>query len=596
MKKLLSLLLALMMCLSMLPAMAEYGVIGGADGPTEVFVTSAVTTMTLPRDLAAQALAAGRRVESEWKITEMTGIDLDDEALTAAMQELVEAITLRVANQGDEYSCIVSIGQTDVLTFDLANAADEYFVHSNLLGSPIAFKADEVSAILTRLTDAMVAYGLMTEDTAAIYEQLLAAYAQEDVQENIVSAFTLEELLTLDYSAVISALSALNEQIELVEAPTVPGNCDPAAIAGKLSVTNEQMAQICKAYIQLLRDNPSLMNLVAEMTGTMTQEQAAAMADMYAVDVSFLKSMTIEYQLELLEAELDSMPILDGTFDIYLCVNEAGELVYLTATMPIYTASASLEGEETTASVEGEVDVEADASTEIIASPSADMIAEQEAEGTSTVVALEYRRQTVAEGVSHVVNLFVDEESLTIDALVKDSSAHVLFTTQEKELAVLNLTWTDSTFSALLTIKDGSSTVSFAFDGAYVCTDEAYKLAGTLTITNASAFSGERMTLGFQADYTRNGADFEGACEMVFAFEDLFDESAAVRIRVQGTSCTVDPVESIVTADALRPADMDDETFTQWFSTVINTMNGWTGTVLMALPESLLTIILSSGI
>lgn len=596
MKKLLSMVLALMMCLSMLPAMAEYGVIGGADGPTEVFVTSAVTTMTLPGDLAAQALAAGRRVESEWKITEMTGIDLDDEALTSAVQELVEAITLRAANQGDEYSCAVSIGQTDVLTFDLANMADEYFVHSNLLGSPIAFRADEGSAIFTRLTDAMVQYGLMTEDTAAIYEELLATYAQEDVQENIVSAFTLEELLTLDYSAVISALSALNDRIELVEAPTVPGNCDPAAIAGKLSVTNEQMAQVCKAYIQLLRDNPTLMNLVAEMTGAMTQEQASAMADMYAVDVSFLQFMTIEYQLEQLETELDSTPILDGTFDIYLCMNEAGELVYLTATMPIYTASASLEGEETTASVEGEVDAEADASTEIIASPSADMIAEQEAEGTSTVVALEYRRQTVAEGVSHVVNLFVDEESLTIDALVKDSSARVLFTEQEKELCVLDLTWTDSTFSALLTIEDGSSTVSFAFDGAYVCTDEAYTLAGTLTITNASAISGERLTLGFQADYTRNGADFVGACEMVFAFEDLFDESAAVRIRVQGTSCTADPVESIVTADALRPADMDDETFTQWFSTVINTMNGWTGTVLMALPESLLTIILSSGI
>lgn len=583
MKKLLSMVLALMLCLSLMPATAEYGVIGGADGPTEVFVSSAMQTITLPDELGEKALAAGRRGEVELRITELTGLELDDEALEAAIGELMDSIIFRAAEQGDEASYVVSIGQTDVLTFDLANTADEYFVRSNLLGSPIAFKADEVSGILSRLLDTMVQYGMLDESTAVALEQSLASLGQEST----ATAFNMEDLLTMDYSALTSALSTLNGQIEIVADPTVPGNCDPAVVGEKISVTNEQMVQICKAYIQLLRDNPELMSLVAQMTGTMTEEQAAAMAEMYAVDISSFQSMTLESVLAQVEAELDSTPILDGTFDVYACMDENGVPVYFTVTMPIYTASASLEGEETTASVE----VEADASTEIVASPSADMIAELEADGTTTVLSLEYYRQTVAEGVSHVVNLFADEESITIDALVKDNTAHIVFTAPDAEPVVLDLTWTDSTVSAILTVTD----VTIAFDGAYVYTDAAYKLDGTLTFTNASDFAGERIAVDFHSDYALNGVDFDGTFKTSITIEDLFDTDSKLAIAMEGTARTTDPIESVVTADALRPADMDDATFTQWFATVLNALNGWTGTLLMSLPESLLNIILSSG-
>ncbi len=585
MKKLLSMVLALMLCLSLMPATAEYGVIGGADGPTEVFVSSTMRTITLPDELGEKALAAGRRGEVELRITELTGLELDDEALEAAIGELMDSITFRAAEQGDEASYVVSIGQTDVLTFDLANTADEFFVRSNLLGSPIAFKADEVSGILSRLLDTMVQYGMMDEGPAVALEQSLASLGQETT----ATAFNMEDLLTMDYSALTSVLSTLNGQIEIVEDPTVPGNCDPAVVGEKISVTNEQVAQVCKAYIQLLRDNPELMSLVAQMTGTMTEEQAAAMAEMYAVDISSFRPMTLESVLAQVEVELDSTPILDGTFDVYACMDEAGVPVYITATMPLYTASETVESEETTAAVAD------DASAEIVASPSADMIAELDADGTTTVLSLEYCRQTVAEGVSHVVNLFADDESITIDTLVKDNAAHIVFTAPDAEPVVLDLTWTDSTFSAILTVTEGATTVTIAFDGAYVYTDAAYKLDGTLTFTNASDFAGERIAVDFHADCALNGVDFDGTFKASITIEDLFDADSKLAIAVEGAARTTDPIESVVTADALRPADMDDATFTQWFATVFNALNGWTGALLMSLPESLLNIILSSG-
>lgn len=585
MKKLLSMVLALMMCLSLLPASAEYGVIGGADGSTEVFVTSAMRTITLPGELGEKALAAGRRGETELRITELSGLELDDEALEAAILELVDSITFRAAEQGDEASYVMSIGQTDVLTFDLANTADEFFVRSNLLGSPIAFKADEASGILSRLLDTMVRYGMTAEDTAVALEQSLASLGQEST----AATFTLEDLLAMDYSALISVLSILNGQTEIVENPTVPGNCDPAVVGEKISVTNEQMAQVCKAYIQLLRDNPELMNLVARMTGMMTEEQAVAMAEEYSMDISSFRSVTLESFLAQVEAELDSEPILDGTFDVYACMDEAGAPVYITATMPLYTASETNEPEETTAAVAD------DASAEIVASPSADMIAELETDGATTVLSLVYYRQTVAEGISHVVNIFADDESLTIDALVKDNTAHIVFTAMDAEPVVLDLARTDSTCSAILTLTDGGYTITIAFDGAYVYTDAAYKLDAALTFTNASNISGERIAVDFHTDYALNGVDLDGTFNASITVEDLFDADSRLAFAMEGTARTTDPIESVVTADALRPADMDDATFTQWFAMVLNALNGWTGTLLMSLPESLLNIILSSG-
>lgn len=589
MKKLLSLILALMMCLSMLPATAEYGVIGGADGPTEIFVASEMPAMTLPGDLAAQAIASGRRVESEWKITEMAGIDLDDEALTAAVKELVESISLRIAQQEESFESALAIGETEVLTADVANAADTTYISSNLLGGTIAVRGEEAEGLASRLLDMMVQMEMLTEDDVATLQYVLESFTSTQSLSDTAlfgNELSLSDLLTMDYSAVLNVMNDVMQKAEIVESPTVPKTCDPAVAGIKLSMTNDDLARFTKACIQVLRDNPTLMRFVAKQLGMYTEEQLPGLweslySDLLTEEEFRAYMQSFESVLDEIDAELDGTQLLDGTYDIMGCYDAEGQIVYMVLTLPIYTEIEMLYGEETYIDIEDEQPAE-----------TTDAVAETESAGTTTVLSLEYSRQTLAEGVSHVVNFFVDEESITIDALVKDNTAHIAFSEQGVEPITLDLAWADGTISAVLTIKSNEQeNDTIAFEGTYICTEETYKLAGKLTYTETStSIAGLPVqwdfAVSFSADYVRNGVDFEGVIHANVAFDD-------VNLALQGTTHTTDPAESIVTADALRPAEMDDETFTSWFVMLMNNFNAWTGTVLMALPESLLTILLS---
>lgn len=580
MKRLLSMFMALMLCLSLLPASAEYGVIGGADGPTEIFVTTVKSNpLVLPGDLAAQAVAAGRRVETEVKITGMNGIDTSDETLDAALRELLESIAVRTARQGNETGLTLTIGETDVLTLAYAAAEDGAYIGSNLLGGTIAVREDEVGSLVSRVMNMMVQLNMLDETTASAMNTAIAeledAAGLLGVSASGTAFLTMEDLLAVDHSAVLAVLEDVLAGAETIESPTVPERCDPAVSGTRVSMTNEQMMRLIKAYIQVLRDHPELMRVVANMLGMYTEEQLSVLwqeiEDIGAAITEEELRMyypSFEAVLDGVEAELEGQQLLDGTYDIQVCYGEDGQVVYMTATLPLalYSENETDDGGETHTA------------------------------GTPTVLSAEYTRQTLSEGVSHVVTFFVDEDSVTMDALVKDGSAHIEFSAQDAPPVTLDVVWADGTVSAVLLIRSNEEMADiFAFEGTYLCTDESYKLSGKLTYTDVvnSAYQGLDVSwnfaASFSAEYVRNGVDFEGTFDAGIAFED-------VNLALQGTTRTTDPAESIVTEDALRPAEMEDEAFINWFVKVLNNFNAWMGTVLMALPESLLSILMSGNL
>lgn len=609
MKKLLAMMLALMMCLSLLPAGAEYGVIGGSDGPKSVIVSTVGNDLILfPDDLTVAAQEAGRKIDAELKVAEVAGIATGDDMLDAALTDLLQSIAIRTSQQEDEFDLALALGQTDVLTFGMATAEEEAFVRSNLLGSTIAVRSEELEPLLDRLLDMMFQMEMLTEDEVNMFKEAIAALSDMIVtmaeSGSFDTSMTMEDFLTLDYSAVIDLLPTLTQKLEMIENPTVPKNCDPAAMGGKISLTNEDMVQLMKAYLQVLRDNPKLMNFLASQLGYYTEAQLDVLWDtvkdsgMYATEEDFRKeNKSFESILNEEEAALDGKKLLDGTYDILICADKDGQVVYMTLTMPIFTEIGKLYAADT--------EIAPDQAEETTAAADASA---QELEGTTTVVTLEYYRQTVAEGVSHVINLTADEETITIDTLAKDNTAHIVISTVDEEPIIIDVTLADGILTATLTMKpDDENELSCNFEGMYVCTEEAYKLSLKLTGTNvytpeeAETPSVNGLTLpGFEshkpqprtdvleiayvADYTRNGVDFEGTTDTTIAYNDI-------RIVIKGSSRSSEAAASIAAEDAIHPAALDDAAFANWFVTLMNTLNSWTGTLLTALPESMMTYI-----
>ena len=169
MKKLLSLILAMMMFA--VPCLAE-GVIGGADGPTALFVSEDMITADA---ILNDAIAAGRRVTMNVTVPEITGVNTGDPAVDTAIVDFVKALGLRVEAQGDEYDMGLSLTGKDVLTLGWAVNGEDAYIKSNLIGGTIVLSLAEVEPIISRLLDMMVLMEAMTEEEAAEIKAQLPA-------------------------------------------------------------------------------------------------------------------------------------------------------------------------------------------------------------------------------------------------------------------------------------------------------------------------------------------------------------------------------------------------------------------------------------
>lgn len=607
MKKLLSLILALMMCAVSGLGMAEGGVIGGADGPTEIIVSG--PAFILPGDLETAALEAGRRGTSTLSVTEVSGINTGDADLDAVLVDLIKALGFTSSVQGDEAEFALTISGTDVASLGMTVSGDDVYMKSNLLGSTIVVGADEVETLITRLVDMLVMMEALTEEDAAQFKDMfgsLAAVIPAAMQnEAFNTTLTDEDLLALDFTAITTVLETVLAKAQTVDNPVVPRNCDPAVIGLTLNATNEDVVLMAKAMIQFIKDNPKLMAYLGTQMGLTTEAQLAYMWDALQ-DVSVYENveemradnLTIEELLDEVLAELDGKKVMDGDYVINVCVDEVGMPVYMTFTLPLF--------------IEQETLYTAAEENEIIASPSADMLDALESVGETKVIELVYSRLTVAQGVSHVINITADGETVTVDTLVSDNTTHIVLSAPDEEPIIIDAAVEGNTLTAKLTYNpDEETAITCTFDGSYLYTETEYVLTGKLTMVeeftpeetetptlNGLALPGfeahkpkaktNTLTLDIKADYDLNGVDFNGVSDIVLEFND-------VRIALQANSFTSEPTESIMAGMVVRPAELDEAAFANWFVGVINTLNSWTGNLMMALPESLLTMLMYTG-
>ena len=599
MKKLFTLLLALVLCLS--TAGAEYGVIGGADGPTAIVVSA--PEFVLPGSFDEAAVAAGRRAVGQLRVKELTGVSTGVAEIDAAINDMIAALGINTYSQGDESGMALTISDAEVLNFAAALSGKDLYLKSNLLGKALVVGSDEVEGLFNRLLDMCVMMQALTASDAeaikASFEGAFGAFGAVYEQMN-ASMLTEADLLAMDYSALVNVLGGIVENTKPVEAIVIPGNCDPAAAGFVMTMTNEDAIAVCKAIIQVLKDNPRLMTFVANQIGYMTQEQLdalwAGMETQYEgiSKEEFLASYpNFSTILEEVLAELEGQKLLDGDMTIHIYHDEAYQTVYMTIHMPLFIAQET---------VYTYADYDEEWTTEL-ADP-ADQV------GETVVVDMVYTRQTVAQGVSHVVNLTVDGETVTADTLISGNTAHIVLSAPDAEPVIIDAAVEGNSIHAVLTCNpDDATEIVCTFDGSYLCTAERYELTGKLTVQQeytpaqsevptyngltlpgyaANAPKPETNTLGLEisAVYDRNGVDYNGVTELIVTFNDI---RAALEIK----AWTEDPAESIMAGSVVRPAEMDDATFNNWFVEMVNNISAWLGNLMMALPESVLTLFIS---
>lgn len=557
MKKLFSLILALMLCILPAASMAEMGVIGGADGPTTMFL-AAEPLFLLPSDLEADALAAGRKGNSYLTVTELAGLNTGVPAVDTALTDLFNALGIYGSAQGDEAEFGVTLSDVDVLNAGFAVNGEDAYIQSNLLGDTIVINLNEVGPVFSRLLDVLVLMGGISEDEVvelkAMISELQDSISMLEAEIGATApALTEEDLMQLNFTAILEALEKAAGKVKEIDQPIVPRNCDYAASGIALTVRNKDLVRTMEYAVRFVKDNPVLKDMIgANLTGV----------------------TDLDAELDRAVAAMKENKILDGECTVYCYFDEAGSPVYATIMVPLYEV---YNGQDFT-----------------------------------TVIEAVYTRQTVAQGVSHVLNVTVADETLTVDALVGENTLHMQLSAPGAEPVVFDAVVEGHDLKATLTAKpDDSTAITLALDGTYLCTDTEYKLGCKFTFTEeytpvdtaAPSINGmtlpgfetykpkaetNTMEVGFTADYVRNGVDFEGVTDILLAYNDI-------RVGLQAKSWTTDPTDSIMSGNVVRPAELDDNAFTAWFVQVVNNLSSWAGNLLMALPESLLTLIMQEG-
>ncbi len=589
MKKLLSLVLALVMLALPGLSVAEgsLGIIGGADGPTSLFVAGEI-----PQPLSEKALAAGRRVNQTVTITEFSGLETGDPMTDAALMDLFKALGLRTARQGDEIEMALTLSGEDALDVGMALNGEDVYMKSSLLGGTVVVNENEVEPLMDRIQAMMVLMEVITEEDAelireqyAMMQESLAAVEEEPVEEPVLL------LETLNFSALEAMMADVRTKVVPVENIIVPRMCDPAAVGVQGVLTNEDMTGIMKALCQFLLDNPALMDYLGAMFGYPTEEQIAAEWEtagqlymafgIYKSEEEFRAAQpTFARAVGEVMAEADAQKIIDGEYVVILYADEAGEPVYGTLTLPLYIAGETL--------VEGAA-----------------------APGETMTISMTYTRQTVAQGVAHVCNIDVEGTGITIDALVSEGTTTVTVTGVEPEfepakLLEASIKEAASETTPGVTCVDVAATLyggeepafEVTYDGEYEDTDARKYAKGKLTMTAyefvyADADEAWRampntVTIEFATETLINGVDFTAETTYVF-------EAGGVRVGLKAVSETTDPLPSIMAGEVVRPAELTDSDFSNWFVGMINAANAWASNLMLSLPESVLTLIIYSG-
>ena len=531
MKKMLALLLALMMFMPVLSMAEELGdlgdlgetgsVIGGADGPTDVFVTTAVTDTTNFMDAA---LAAGRRIDTVLTISALNGVQTGDPAIDNAVADLLDALALRFSSQGDEGDFALMLSGKDVVNFGGAISGDDCYINSNLLGGTIVVNVNEVEPLLGRLIDMFVLMGALTERDAAEIKTVLAEL-MASLEQGLPAGMEMPALEEINLSALEGVFIQLLGKITEVENPVVPRMCDPAVAGVQLTVNDAEMKQLVKAMFQFLLDNPVLLNYLSATAGLSADVVKEAMA------------------------EVDAQTMLDGEMVVTINVGEDDNIVYATFSLPHHE------------------------------------------DGVTTQIDAAYTRQTVAAGVSHVVNITIDGRTVTFDGLASDGKfvGNLYAVDGAKALDVTILTAEEDTLQVILNAYNDEDTVlSVKFEGECEFTDVREYFAGVLNITAYENGQAIPMTFRIVSDYAIDGVDFSGVGG--FSFEVM-----GIEVGLQVASQTSEPQESIMSGAVTRPAELNDAAFQQWFIDIINGLMVQLTNAMTALPESVMSLLIMSG-
>lgn len=517
--------------LAMLMLVLPFGTL--AEDNADAFDFSAFLAQEEATDLITRALENGRRVTNTIYLKDVSETFTDDPAVDEVIADVLNALVLTGYSQGEESGFAFSMKQesgevADLLTGAWALAGEDAYISTNLLGGTIVISEPEVVPVMQRLVDMFVMLGLFEKEEA---EQIKAEMPEiwETFKDEFATAFdAVTTMENVDPMTLnYSALTSLADSLK--EKVTV----------GEMDILPRN-CDTATSMITVTLTADDVKNILISCIQFIKDNPV--LADYIALEMQYEQTIAPEMAgmtdeqvdfygfLDKAIEEIRNEEFLQGDIVARIWLGEDSLPVAAEVVMPIEN------GEET-----------------------ADLT-------------VNYTRLTMNEMVAHSILMKAPDTDMTVNIVDKGENATITLALAAESKTVLDMT---------IDFADNSTEDMDAFTAVIdmAVTEEDYSYADDTTKDVTTAI---KLTIDGQT--VTKGVDFE--------------QKVAVKVAVNEkeylTICfdtvTSDPVDSIINAGAVRPAQLNDNDFANWFVSAYMSLYTWAENLLMVMPASLMNL------
>lgn len=484
-------------------------------------------------DVYTTALEAGRRISFDVALTDVASEFTGESAVDQVIFDLLTALDVSGYVQGDEMYYAIGMKQesgavSDILTLGCAVAGEDTYLLSNLIGGTIVVAKDEVQPLLERLIDMLVVMGALTERQAGeLKAQLTEVFAAVNTGSATVAGLDEVDFMALDFTALFDTAATLAEKVTVGEVDVLPRNCDAPASMVSITLTPDEMKALIASVFQFVKDNPNLANAIAA---------EISFDETIAPQISGVSGDPVDFMgfIDMVITKLDEKQLYTGDTVMRIWLDEDGEIVSANIVAPV-------EGGE---------------------------------------IKLNTARLTVNDAVQYSFLFAFPGGDVTVDAAVREGgvTANVAVAENGETRIAMRIDYTDRSAENLIasdvvidmTITEVDVNSSYTYGG------ESYSTSAIVDEVNI----GLRITSDTQLD----GIDFVETDGVTVSVGGK--EYATVNINVKSEMAG----PSIMTGDVVRPVELSEADFANWFVGAFSALYAWAQNALFSMPSSLINL------
>ena len=452
-------------------------------------------------------------------------------AVDQVIYDLLSALNITGYVQGDEVYYVIGMTQesgavADLLTMGIAMAGEDTYLLSNLIGGTIVVAQDEVQPLAERLIDMLVVMGAFTERDA---EMMKAAMAESFAGLN-VEANAAAGLDSVDFTAL--DYSALTDMVAGVWEKAVVGEAD---VLPKNCDTPASMVTITMTPDEMKSLIASVLHFVKE-NPDLANAIAAEIAfdETIAPEVSGVSGDPVDFLgfIDMMIAELNEQQLYTGDTTARVWLDEAGMPVAISVIAPV-------EGGE---------------------------------------MSVDHNRLTMNDVVLNSFRFAFPGGDVTLDVVEDKVSVNFAVAENGETRIAVKADYTDRSAENLIagdlmldiTITDVTVNNEYTYNGeSYSESDDVEEVNIGIAVTSDTVVDGVDVTETDRLVISVNGKQY-----------------ATVNVIVASGEAGA----SITTGDVVRPAELSDADFANWFIGAFNSLYTWVQNAIFAMPTSLINL------